>query len=605
MKIGFMLCSAMLGIVGISGREVVATEIPSMTSEGSGVIRYQEVIPTIYEDGLEFSQGMAAVKQNGKWGYLNELGQVVIDFQYDHVGSFQEGLAIVGKEEESGLAIGFINKTGEYTPFSVETVVNNVVTTTNYVQNSYGSKTNLLQETAFHQGHVVLGKYIFDVTGAQVKSEILVQGNYNEGYYVVNGGEVGHETIFTLDGAVVDFTEMATVSEYSEMMISEYQVNQGLLPLWYQKDRVRQLGFYDVKKMEWHIEPQYNRCIYDFENGTEVFFGETGLAMVMDDTMKYGGINKENEVVIPFLYDELHPFSYGLAVFRQGEFYGFMDTSGNVVVEPNYIQVTSYSDLGLAVALTEEYVVILDTKGNPVEGFTEIDINAYLGFNENGSLVADAPNHWMRVERNGEVGYGKIEYTPPLPSEEEMSFWAVPFVVEGIESNIIPVSMQYSYEMPINRGDFAKLLMYGLSTMKSSDLEEIVLKGTGVSLQNHIWKYSFLDTTEEEIVAAFALGLVSGKGSGKFDPYSFITREEAAVMLKNFCDLLGISEEEVQSLQVSDEENISFWALDSVSQVVSLNIMGTTGGNKFSPQGIYTKEQAYITLGNIFQLAVV
>lgn len=41
------------------------------------------VIPFIYEDALPFSCELAAVKKNGKWGFINKNGNIVIDFQYD------------------------------------------------------------------------------------------------------------------------------------------------------------------------------------------------------------------------------------------------------------------------------------------------------------------------------------------------------------------------------------------------------------------------------------------------------------------------------------------------------------------------------------------
>jgi hypothetical protein len=38
--------------------------------------------PFCFDDGKDFSEGLAAVCLNGKWGYINEKGEVVIDFQY-------------------------------------------------------------------------------------------------------------------------------------------------------------------------------------------------------------------------------------------------------------------------------------------------------------------------------------------------------------------------------------------------------------------------------------------------------------------------------------------------------------------------------------------
>ena len=44
-----------------------------------------------YEDARSFSNGAAAVKQNGKWGFINTDGEVVIDFMFDDAGYFEKG----------------------------------------------------------------------------------------------------------------------------------------------------------------------------------------------------------------------------------------------------------------------------------------------------------------------------------------------------------------------------------------------------------------------------------------------------------------------------------------------------------------------------------
>ena len=58
----------------------------------------------IYEDAKDFSDGLAPVKMNGKWGYIDETGKTVIDFKYDYAGSFSEGVALVAKRETQKLS---------------------------------------------------------------------------------------------------------------------------------------------------------------------------------------------------------------------------------------------------------------------------------------------------------------------------------------------------------------------------------------------------------------------------------------------------------------------------------------------------------------------
>jgi hypothetical protein len=57
------------------------------------------VISPVYEDARPFFNGLAAVKFNGKWGYIDNRGNTVIDFQYDGAKSFIETAAFVFKGE--------------------------------------------------------------------------------------------------------------------------------------------------------------------------------------------------------------------------------------------------------------------------------------------------------------------------------------------------------------------------------------------------------------------------------------------------------------------------------------------------------------------------
>lgn len=58
------------------------------------------VIAPIYEDAQSFCVGLAPVKQNGKWGFVNTSGDLVIDYQFEDAKSFNKwGCAFVKVEE--------------------------------------------------------------------------------------------------------------------------------------------------------------------------------------------------------------------------------------------------------------------------------------------------------------------------------------------------------------------------------------------------------------------------------------------------------------------------------------------------------------------------
>lgn len=77
-------------------------------------------IALIYENAMDFSDGMAAVKKDGKWGYINKNGVTVIPFDFDSCAAadvtgsdcafaFAGGLAPVSKNGKFGI----INKKAE------------------------------------------------------------------------------------------------------------------------------------------------------------------------------------------------------------------------------------------------------------------------------------------------------------------------------------------------------------------------------------------------------------------------------------------------------------------------------------------------------------
>ena len=63
-----------------------------------------------FQTVVSFSEGLAAVKNMGEWGFLNHDGKIVIDCQYEEARNFHDGLAAV---KEAG-SWGFINADGTF-----------------------------------------------------------------------------------------------------------------------------------------------------------------------------------------------------------------------------------------------------------------------------------------------------------------------------------------------------------------------------------------------------------------------------------------------------------------------------------------------------------
>ena len=72
-----------------------------------------------YDSVGSFSEGLAEVELNDKWGFIDTMGNVVIPLKYDNAGFFSEGLAGVELDGK----YGFVDTTGkEVVPLKYDSV---------------------------------------------------------------------------------------------------------------------------------------------------------------------------------------------------------------------------------------------------------------------------------------------------------------------------------------------------------------------------------------------------------------------------------------------------------------------------------------------------
>lgn len=153
--------------------------------------------------------------------------------------------------------------------------------------------------------------------------------------------------------------------------------------------------------------------IYDYGS----HFSE-GLALVHKDG-KVGYIDKTGKVVIPFNYAYAFDFSEGLAaVTKDSEKYGFIDTSGNLIVDYKYInndhQEMKFHD-GIAAVCKDEGWGYIDKSGKEItsfkyefasdfsEGLAGVYIDGSLGFidKEGKEIIPFVWDCWTAIFKDG------------------------------------------------------------------------------------------------------------------------------------------------------------------------------------------------------------
>ncbi len=190
------------------------------------------------------------------------------------------------------------------------------------------------------------------------------------------------------------------------------------------------------------------------------------------------------------------------------------------------------------------------------------------------------------------------------------SNWAVTQVNKGINQGWVHKDLSNNYQDEITRKEFCKLLVYVyIKETGIHDIDEFIKEV--INKQIREYKYPFKDVNYNNsdakyIIVAHILGFTGGTSPTTFSPDAKLTREQAAKIVFGVFKLLDKSqgiiytdvyEDKYSSVDPKfvDDKKIASWSRDAVYQIRNLGIMKGTDGNKFNPNGLYTREQAIVT----------
>ena len=194
--------------------------------------------------------------------------------------------------------------------------------------------------------------------------------------------------------------------------------------------------------------------------------------------------------------------------------------------------------------------------------------------------------------------------TVPALAVDRPSSWAAAEVQTAIGLGLVPAALQSNYTRPITRAEFASLVM-NLPRMETKAVEAMETAAPIV----------FSDTADEDVIRSAALVIVEGDGKGHFMPEDPLTRQQAAKMLYKACGIFApwvINEDEMittvyrgyASCEMphswEDGANIRSYARAYINWCYRHNVINGMGGNRFAPEGGYTREQAILTVLRLY-----
>lgn len=190
---------------------------------------------------------------------------------------------------------------------------------------------------------------------------------------------------------------------------------------------------------------------------------------------------------------------------------------------------------------------------------------------------------------------GSTGITNNFDNGYKCSDWAQDEVRQADQIGIFPDSLRHvDLTQPITRAEFAAV---------SVNLYVLLA-------QQMVEPYSpnpFTDTSDRDVLRAYAAQLTDGTGNGKFSPNAQLTREQGATMLAraykhaiypDYTLAKDDTNNKTYPLSYSrpaffdDDGDISQYAYVSVNFMFENDIIKGVGNNRFGPQQTMTREQA-------------
>lgn len=268
------------------------------------------VVGPKFESAGEFSEGLAAVKIDGKYGFIDATGAMVIEPRYSMAKPFSEGLARV---QIGGDAYGLYGKWGFIDRTGRTVIEPQFADLESASEADYG----------FHDGLAMIERdglkgFIDKAGNVVIRPRFSIAYSFREGLASVREESDGKWGYIDKTGAWAIAPKFDWASQFSE----------GLGPV-----SLNGVCGYVDRTGALSLTPKFKHN----ENDCGAVWGQfnEGLARWSIGD-KFGFINKRGEVVIAPQFDLTFGFAEGLAFVEIDGKYGYVDRTGRMVVAPQF-----------------------------------------------------------------------------------------------------------------------------------------------------------------------------------------------------------------------------------------------------------------------------
>lgn len=360
-----------------------------------------------YDRVTQFDEGLAVVSENGRHGYVDTLGKVVVPLVYDDAVRFHNGRAAVAKGGAEDRKWALIDRSGrEITPFAWDHVGN----------------VNDGVAVAWTREGAARSYALVDTLGRVTPLEYAVCGDFSNGYAAAGVGVLTVEKVvqpgmsrvpdkLTFTGKYGYITPDGKPAIPAQFDEAGKFGDDGLAPVGMQGKYYVKWGFAD-RAGKIAIPCNYY-SVNAFERERAVV-----AKVVAGGKLAYGYIGPDGREVIPCAYDEAMPFKFNNAwvgTEQEGEMsYQLIDAEGKVILPYSVLNLQDGGKFGQAACAVRGddgrlRYGILANSGRPILPFEYDEITIFSEWNA-------AENRWTEA---GMATRDGVQYSFDISKRDE------------------------------------------------------------------------------------------------------------------------------------------------------------------------------------------
>lgn len=461
---GKILLSASLALLMSVSAVLPVSAAEETKKEQKPTYSFTEIVEPKYEKVGSMEEGLANVRIDGKWGFVDQTGKLVIDAKYDYALPFSGGVALVANIVETELddcfVFSVVDHTGKETPLRYDpaTFFNGAmwmeigkdgrVAAWDTVEEKDGQKTPSYGAKNYN-GLIYLTNLslYFKADGTQIiphdpeKRLFFDDMGIDYNSYDMIGGPIDGLIPFCATCRPFDAVAIAGYMDFDgtvQIVFPSYEnvpypsdpektLKKGVYRVWGNDNNLALASYggyeWDAESERYNFahgcglidmdgklitEPTYADFTYYVNMNGESVFADGGVIVFKDSSEKWGAVDRTGKVVIPFAYQNMSPFYNGYArVTDQIGKTSIIDTNNNHYSVKN--TEGKVVDIKSSWAFINDLSYVTDANDNhfvisttPVDGFFEA-----IPGSEN--LISGNEDYSVSViEKDGKYGFVKL-----------------------------------------------------------------------------------------------------------------------------------------------------------------------------------------------------